>query len=119
MIETALAAPDAAEIKTQRGKVAVHEGVIELINDLVIHRAAELRMRMQHDADRSVLLLGRMVAALDAASRTCENNFGHCSINLDPTKRASLTLPATARKSLKPRGISELAARLVRRQHGP
>ena len=57
VVEAALAAADAAEIEAQRGKVAVHEGVIELVDDLVVHRAAELRMRMQHDADRRVLLL--------------------------------------------------------------
>jgi hypothetical protein len=39
-------------------------------------------MRVQHDANRRVLLLGRMITALDAASRTCENDLGHCSINL-------------------------------------
>jgi hypothetical protein len=65
----------------------MHEGVIELVDDLVIHRAAELRMRMQHDADRGILLLGRMITAFDAASRTCENNLGHWSINLDPAER--------------------------------
>src|SRR6516165_4778956 len=123
VIETALATPNAAKVETQRGKAPVHEGVIELIDDLVIHRTAELWMRVQHDADRSVLLLGRMITAFDAAGRTCENHFGHCSINLDPTEGAaaekqkgvSLTLAAAARKSLNPRAISELATRLAGR----
>jgi len=44
----------------------------------VVHRAAELRMRMQHDADRRVFLLGRMITAFYAASRTCEDDFRHC-----------------------------------------
>ena len=47
----------------------MHEGVIELIDDLMVHRAAELRMRMQHDADRRVFLPRRMVAAFDAAGQ--------------------------------------------------
>jgi len=55
----------------------------------VIHRTAELRMRVQHDADRGVILLGRMITAFDAAGRTCENDFGNWSINLDPAEAAA------------------------------
>jgi hypothetical protein len=43
---------------------------------------------VQNDADRRVLLLGGMVTALDAAGRTCENDFGHCSTNLNPAEGA-------------------------------
>jgi hypothetical protein len=43
-------------------------------------------MRVQHDADRGVLLLGRMITAFDAAGWTCENDFGHWSINLNPAE---------------------------------
>src|SRR5262249_17429003 len=63
--------------------VPVHEGVIELVDDLVVHRAAELRMGMQHDADRRVLLPGGMVAPLDAPGGAGENNLGHECSNLD------------------------------------
>ena len=69
VVEAALAAADAAEVETQRGEAAVHERVVELVDDLVVHRAAELRMRVQHDADRRVLLPCRMVTAFDAAGR--------------------------------------------------
>jgi len=43
----------------------------------VIHRAVELRMRMQDHRDRRVLLFGRMIAAFKAASRAGENHFRH------------------------------------------
>ena len=69
VVERALAAADAAEVEAQHGKVAMHEGVVDLVDDLMVHRAAELRMRMQHDADRRVLLPRRVVTAFDAAGR--------------------------------------------------
>jgi hypothetical protein len=50
-----LAALDAAEVEPQHRKVPVHEGVVELVDDLVAHRPAELRVRMQNDGDRRVL----------------------------------------------------------------
>ena len=56
VVERALAAADAAEIEAQHREAAMHERVVELIDDLVVHRAAELRVRMQHDGDRRVLL---------------------------------------------------------------
>jgi hypothetical protein len=55
----------------------VREGVIDLIDDLVVHRAPELRMGMKHDADRGVLLPRRVIAALDASGGASENDFGH------------------------------------------
>ena len=42
-----------------------------------VARAAELRMRMQHDADRRALLLGRLVPSLDAAGGPGEDNLRH------------------------------------------
>ena len=49
----ALAAADAAEIEAQHRKAALREHVEELIDDLVVHRAAELRVRMEDDGDRA------------------------------------------------------------------
>ncbi|MEH2572377.1 hypothetical protein [Bradyrhizobium sp. AZCC 1708] len=51
--------------------------VIALVDDLVIHRAVELRMRMQDHRDRRVLLLGRMITAFEAACGAGENYFRH------------------------------------------
>jgi cysteine desulfurase len=48
----------------------------------VIHRAAELRMRMQHDRDRRVLLLGGMITAFEAAGGAGENDFRHPALAL-------------------------------------
>src|SRR5690242_2309009 len=78
MIERALASADAAEIEAQRGEAAVHELIVELVDDRVVHRAAELRMRMQHDGDRRVLLPRGVVPALDASCGAGENDFRHC-----------------------------------------
>ena len=77
MIERALAAADAAEVEPQYREAACNERVIDLIDDLVVHRAVKLRMRVQHHRDRRILLLCRMVAALETACRAGENNFGH------------------------------------------
>ncbi|MNL52644.1 hypothetical protein D3C87_1758380 [compost metagenome] len=77
MVEFALAAADAPEIETQRRKAALLEHVEELVNDLVVHRAAELRVRVQDDGDRGALLLRRLIAAFEAAGRSVEDNFGH------------------------------------------
>ena len=53
------------------------EGVIEVVHDLVVHRAAELRMRVQDDCDRGVFLRRRVIAAFDAAGRSSEDDFRH------------------------------------------
>jgi hypothetical protein len=55
----------------------MREGVIALVDDLMIHRAVKLRMRMQHHRDRCVLLLCRVITAFEAARRTGENDFRH------------------------------------------
>src|SRR6185312_4568099 len=78
VVERTLRAADAAEIETQRREAAVHELVVELVADRVVHRAAELRVRMQHDGDRRVLLPRRMIAAFDAPGWTGEDDLWHC-----------------------------------------
>ena len=77
VVEIALAAADAAEIEAQHGKAPVHEGVVALVDDLVIHVAAELRMRVQHDGDRRVFLPCRMIPAFDPAGGAGEDDLGH------------------------------------------
>ena len=77
MVEAALAAPDAAEIEAQHGEAALGEGVIEIVDDLIIHRPAELRVRVQDDGDRRAAHRRGMKTALDAAGRTIEHDFGH------------------------------------------
>jgi hypothetical protein len=53
VVELALAAADAAEVEAQHREAALREHVEELVDDLVVHRAAELRMRVQDDGDRA------------------------------------------------------------------
>src|SRR5262249_21344157 len=77
VIERALAAADAAEVEAQHRKIAVRERVVELVGDLMVHRPAELRVRMQDDRDRRILLLGRMEAAFDPSSGSGEDDLGH------------------------------------------
>src|SRR6266446_10455963 len=83
VIERALAAPNPAEIEAQHGKAPVHEGIIDLIDDLVVHRAPELGMGMEHDADRGVALSRLVVTALDAPGGAGEDDLGHERPRLD------------------------------------
>ena len=77
VVERALAAADAAEIEAQHREAALHEAVVQIVDDLVVHRAAELRMRMQHDRDRRAPLLRRLIAAFDAAGGAGEDDLRH------------------------------------------
>ncbi|MGY4352320.1 hypothetical protein ACVWXM_008813 [Bradyrhizobium sp. GM7.3] len=86
VVERALAAADAAEIESQHREATMRERIVALVDDLVIHRAVELRMRVQDHRDRRVLLLGRMVAAFETAGGAGENNFRHDDLLIDPLK---------------------------------
>jgi hypothetical protein len=77
VIKRALAAADAAKIETQHREAAMGKRIVALVDDLVIHRAVKLRMRMQDHRDRRVLLLGRVIAAFETARGAGENNFRH------------------------------------------
>src|ERR1700684_4378624 len=77
VIERALAAADTAKVEAQHRKSAMREGVIALVDDLMIHRAVKLRMRMQHHLDRRLLLLRRVITPFEAACATGENDFRH------------------------------------------
>jgi hypothetical protein len=77
MVEFTLAAANAPEVEAQRREPALLEHVEELIDDLIVHRAAELRMRMQNQGDGRAFFLGGLVAAFKTAGWAVENNFGH------------------------------------------
>ena len=79
LIERTLAAAGATKIEPQRREAAVHEGVVELVDDRVIHRPTELWMRMKDDCDRRVLLARRVVAPLDAPGGAGEDDLRHGS----------------------------------------
>ncbi|MNL25501.1 hypothetical protein D3C87_1469850 [compost metagenome] len=77
MIEFALAAADRAEVEAQCREAALLEHVEKLVDDLIVHRATELWVRMQDDRDRRTLFLGGLVTSFQAAGRAVENHFGH------------------------------------------
>ena len=77
VVEQALAPSHAAEVEAQHREAALLEGVIQVIDDLVIHRAAELRVRVQDERDRRVRAALVMVAGLDPAGRTADIHFRH------------------------------------------
>ena len=88
MVELALAAADPAEIESQRRETALLEHVEEVVDDLVVHRAPELRVGMQHDGDRRALFGRGLVAALDPSGRTRENDLRHVALQLRPRRKA-------------------------------
>ena len=109
VVERALAAADAAEIEPQHREIAVRERIVELIDDLVVHRAAELRMRVQHDGERCVLLPCGMIPALDTSGGAGKDHFRHRQPRsrrfvLVPrrSRPARLTAAAWERKHLEP-----------------
>jgi hypothetical protein len=73
----ALAAADAAEIKTQGGKVAFDERIVHGIDDLVVHRAAVLRMGMQDKGDRGRRRFSGAIAAFEASGGAGKKDFRH------------------------------------------
>src|SRR5262249_7064716 len=81
--------------------ISMRERIIELVHDLVVHRAAELRMRVEHDRDRRILLPSRMIPALDPSCGARENDLWH--ENLDDRRR-SPTLDANAARRLRAAG---------------
>src|SRR6266702_4216133 len=87
----ALAADDTAEIEPQHGKISMRERIIELIDDLVVHRAAELGMRMEHDGDRRIPLPGRVIPALDPSCGAGEDDLWH---GQGPRQSRKMGIPA-------------------------
>jgi hypothetical protein len=55
----------------------MHEGVVELIDNRVVHRSAELRMRVQNDSDWRIFLPGRMIPSFNASGGAGEDNLRH------------------------------------------
>ena len=105
MIERALAAADPAEIEAQHRKAALGESVVHIIDDLIVHRPAELRMRMKNDGDRRASLLGGMETSLQTTGGTSENDLGH-RVSIDErftgerSRRAGNRCLAAARQEL-------------------
>src|SRR3569833_1372520 len=82
VVEQPLAAADATRIEAQDRKAAFREHIEQVVDDLVVHRAAEFRVRMEHDRDRRVRVFAGLVAPLEAAFGPVENYFWHRSFPL-------------------------------------
>jgi len=77
IVEHALALADAAEVETQGRETALHKGLVEELNDLVVHRPAGLRVGMQDQRDRRSRTRSGMETSFKAAFGAWENDFGH------------------------------------------
>src|ERR1700722_19852236 len=77
VVEGALRPSDAAEVEAQHGKPAFGKTIISVIDNLVIHRPAKLRMRMKHHRNRRPALLGRMKTTLQPTGGGGKENLGH------------------------------------------
>src|ERR1700722_14215455 len=77
VVEGALGPSDAAEVEAQHGKPAFSKTIIGVIDNLVIHRPAKLRMRMKHHCNRRPALLGRMKTTLEPTGWAGKENLGH------------------------------------------
>ena len=77
VVEHALALANATEVEPQRRKAAPHEGLVEQLDDLVVHRPAGLRVRMEDQRDRRARTSAGMESAFKAAFGTRKNDFGH------------------------------------------
>jgi len=77
VVEVALAAPHAAEVEAQHREPALHEQVVEVIDHLVVHGPAELRVRMQDERDgaRGAGLV--VVARFQTAGRPVDDQLRH------------------------------------------
>jgi hypothetical protein len=64
MIELALAATNATKIEPQGGKAALLEHVKQIVDDLVVHGPAKLRVRMQDNCDRGIFFRRRLISSL-------------------------------------------------------
>src|SRR5215469_16690982 len=77
LIEDALASSDAAEIEAEHREAALNKRIIKAIDNLIVHRAPELRMGMQDDRDRCAGFGVVMITSFDAAGWPIDNHFGH------------------------------------------
>jgi hypothetical protein len=77
LVVFALTATDAAEIEPQDRKAEFVESIMQVIDDPVVHRPAELRMRVQDNGDRGVTVFLRVVTAFKPTIGAGENHFGH------------------------------------------
>src|SRR5258708_17562691 len=79
IVEDSLALADTPKIEPERREAALHERLIEQLDDLVVHCAAGLRVRVQDEGNGSARASTGMEASFEASLRAWENDFGHVS----------------------------------------
>ena len=89
----ALAAANAAEVEPEHRKAARGEGMVESIDDLIVHGAAELRMWVQHEGNGTVTRAVVMIARFQTAGRAVDDQFGHALIDLRGCSRVTVSTP--------------------------
>ena len=91
VVEHALALADSAEVEAQGGEAAADERLVEQLHDLVVHRAAGLRVRMEDHRDRRARARTGVETAFETALGTGENDFGHGLASTEVRKLVAAT----------------------------
>ena len=92
-VEAALAAPYSTKIEAQGRKTAAHKALVQGVDDLVVHRAAMLGMRMEHERHRGRRHARMVIAPLDPALRTIDDHIRHDRSNSYPSCRVGQSRP--------------------------
>jgi hypothetical protein len=92
-VELALAAAHAAEVEAQGRETALHEQVVQLHRDRVVHVPARLGVRVQDQRDRRIVGLARRIAALDTARGSGQNHVRHSRSLSKKGRRGRLLAP--------------------------
>ncbi len=77
VVEHALAFADSAEIEAEGREAAPDEGLIEELDDLVVHRAPGLGVRMEDQRDGRARPAAGVETPFEASLGAGENDFGH------------------------------------------
>jgi len=77
VVEHALALADASKIEAQGRKAALDERLVEQLDDLVVHRSAGLRMRMQDQRNGRAGTGAGMETSFEASLGSWKDDFGH------------------------------------------
>src|SRR5258708_14803010 len=76
IVEHALALTDTAEIEAQRRETTADERLVEQLDELVVHRAARLRMRVQHQRNRCAGTSAVLETSFETHLQASENDIG-------------------------------------------
>jgi len=77
VVEASLTAADTPGVEPQHRETAIHENMEQREHDLVVHRPAILRVRMQDQRDRCALSLALVIATFEATLGAGEHHVRH------------------------------------------